>query len=55
MQYDDNIEAPPFRPIPPRPVDFAALSAEGKRVAEANPRWGPKQIEAELRRIGAAL
>lgn len=52
MIFDDDTEPPRFRPIPTGRGPAVPLTADGQRIAEANPRWGPKQIEAELRRLG---
>jgi hypothetical protein len=55
--FDDDTGPPDFRPIPVgrrKPdVDIEVTEAMWEaitRVVEANPRWGPKQVHAELRR-----
>jgi hypothetical protein len=57
MVYDDDTGTPIWRPIPVgrrRPDSDVELSEAMweviMRVIAANPRWGPKQVHAELRR-----
>jgi hypothetical protein len=65
MVYDDDTGQPPFLPIPcdwrvlpagvlPPPLDGGQITAV-RRVAWANPRWGPQQVTAELRRAGRGV
>jgi hypothetical protein len=57
MVFDDDTGPPIFRPIPvgrrkPDPdVEVTdAMTDAITRVTTSNPRWGPMQVHAELRR-----
>jgi hypothetical protein len=57
MVYDDDTGTPIFRPIPigRRRADSDVELTDAMwdaimRIITANPRWGPKQVHAELRR-----
>jgi hypothetical protein len=53
--YDDDTAEPTWLPIPTgrrTPFVRSALTGVALQVAEANPRWGRRQVEAEVRRLG---